>query len=283
MAALQADRTSGARSPHLLDSLRLYLRYIGVSAQAQTQYKASFVMLSIGAFGNTGLEFLTVWLLFDRFGQLGSWSLGEVALFYGVVNTAFAVAEILSRGFDTFGDWIKSGEFDRLLLRPRSPALQLAGQEIRLRSVGRLLQGIVVLLWAAAALHIPWTAGRLVLLSAALAGGACLFYGLIVVQAAIAFWTTESLEVINSFTFGGVQAAQYPLAIYPGWFRRMFIYVIPLGCVSYFTVVAILGHSDPLGAPPWVGWVSPLAGPAFLLLALQVFRFGVRHYASTGS
>jgi ABC-2 type transport system permease protein len=47
--------------------------------------------------------------------------------------------------------------------------------------------------------------------------------------------------------------------------------------------VAILGRADPLGAPAFVGWIAPLAGPVFLILSLQVWRIGVRHYRSTGS
>jgi ABC-type uncharacterized transport system permease subunit len=32
-----------------------------------------------------------------------------------------------------------------------------------------------------------------------------------------------------------------------------------------------------------VGWLAPLAGPAFLIACLQVWRLGVRRYQSTGS
>ena len=33
----------------------------------------------------------------------------------------------------------------------------------------------------------------------------------------------------------------------------------------------------------WFGCVAPMAGILFLLLSLQVWRVGVRHYRSTGS
>ncbi|MEE2831463.1 MAG: ABC-2 family transporter protein [Candidatus Latescibacterota bacterium] len=42
-----------------------------------------------------------------------------------------------SRGFSSFETMVKSGDFDRLLLRPHSAALQLAGQELSLLRVGR--------------------------------------------------------------------------------------------------------------------------------------------------
>jgi ABC-2 type transport system permease protein len=40
---------------------------------------------------------------------------------------------------------------------------------------------------------------------------------------------------------------------------------------------------DPLGAPAWVGYVSPVAGFVFLGVSFCAWRFGVRHYTSTGS
>jgi ABC-2 type transport system permease protein len=200
-----------------------------------------------------------------------------------VVHTAFPLADTLSTGFDRMAALLRSGEFDRFLLRPRSLVLQIAGHDFQLRRAGRLLQGVLVLCWACATADIAWTAGHGLLLLFAIAGGVCLFCGLLVVQATISFWTIESLEVMNTLTYGGCETAQYPLAIYTPWFRRFFIYVVPLACVVYFPVVALLGIRDPLGTSRGFQSVAPLAGPVFLLLSLLLFRVGVRHYTSTGS
>ena len=72
----------------------------------------------------TAVEFFGIWALFARFGSLSEWTLPEVALFYGTVNVEFVFADALGRGFDVFSIQVKSGEFDRLLLRPRSTILQ---------------------------------------------------------------------------------------------------------------------------------------------------------------
>lgn len=266
-----------------MNGLRLYGRYVALSLRGQMQYRASFVMLTLGHLLGTGMEFLGIWALFARFGQLGSWSLPEVALFYGIVHMAFALCDATSRGFDVLPSLIRNGEFDQLLTRPRGTVLQLAGHELTLRRVGRFAQGLVVLLWAAHALKVPWTLGKVGLLVFSIAGGACLFYGLIVFQATLAFWTTESLEVMNTVTYGGVETAQYPLTIYRGWFRRFFTWVVPLACVSYFPVLALLERTDPLGSSRTFQWLAPGIGILFLTAALQVWRIGVRHYRSTGS
>jgi len=263
----------------MLSGVRLYLRYIGVSVRSQMQYPASFVMLTLGAFLITGIEFIGIWALLHRFGNLKGWALSEIALLYGMVQVAFSLSDATSRGFDTFAGMIKAGDFDRLLLRPRNAAHQLAGQELTLRRAGRFSQGLVILLWAASALHIAWSAATIGLVVASILGGACLFFGLIVLQATLAFWTTESLEIVNTVTYGGVETAQYPLTIYRPWFRKFFTGVIPLACVNYFPALAILGRPAPWGLP----WVSPLVGVGFLAMALQIWKVGVRRYCSTGS
>ncbi len=267
-----------------MNALRLYLRYIAISIRSQLQYRASFVMLVLARCVTTSFEILAIWALFTRFRTLGSWRLEEVALLYGLVNIAFALAEGGARGFDTFSDMVRSGDFDRLLLRPRSTALQVAARDFQLMQMGRLLQGLVVLAWSATRLGVHWSAPRIGLVGFAILGGACLFGGLFILQATIAFWATETLEIVNTVTYGGIEAGQYPLPIYQKWFQRFFIFVVPLACVTYFPALAVLGRDDSLlHSPVWFQWIAPSAGLLFMLLALNVWELGVRHYRSTGS
>jgi ABC-2 type transport system permease protein len=149
--------------------------------------------------------------------------------------------------------------------------------------VGRLLQGALVLGWAAAEIGARWGAIEIAVLVLAIAAGTCIFAGIFVLQATLAFWTVESLEIVNTLTYGGVETTQFPLPIYPKWLRRLFVAIVPLGCASYFPAVMLLGRTDPLGAPGWLAYVSPGVGPLFLFASLQLWRIGVRHYCSTGS
>src|SRR5688572_30616951 len=135
-----------------MNALRLYGRYIAASLRSQLQYRASLVTQVIGQFLITVIEFLGIWALFDRFGQIRGWRLPEVALFYGMISVTWAITDAISRGFDVFAATVKAGEFDRVLLRPRSTVLQLIGQELTLRRFGRFAQGLVVLAYALAAL-----------------------------------------------------------------------------------------------------------------------------------
>ena len=265
------------------EPLRLYCRYIDISFRSQMQYRASFLMRSCGHFLITGAEFLGFVALFQRFGQIQGWTLPHMGMFYSLISIAFATTEAVWRGFDIFPNLIKSGDFDRILLRPRSAAFQVLAHEFQLMRIGRLTQAFIVLMWSAERLNIEWTLAKIMLVFAAVVGGVCLFSGLFVLQATLCFWTTESLEIINCTTYGGVETAQFPVTIYRPWFRSIFTFVVPLATVNYFPLHAVLDLSDPLGSTRLIQWLSPLAGILFLVFSLQCWRLGVRRYTSTGS
>lgn len=265
-------------------ALGLYLRLVSQSVRGQLQYRASFLLMAFGNLVTSGVEVIGIWALFQRFGTLGPWSLAQVAFLYGLVNAAFALAEGLARGFDVFGrEFVRTGAFDRVLLRPRSTVLQLAGHEFQIYRVGRFVQGVAVLGWAIWVLPIDWQPWKVALLLYAFVAAAAFFYALFIAQAALSFWTTESLEIMNTLTYGGTETAQYPLSIYRPWFRRFFTYVVPLGCVIYFPCIAIFGIDDPLGSGRTFQVLAPTAGFVFFALAIGFWRLGIRRYTSTGS
>jgi|SRR5579872_3212327 len=267
-----------------MNALGLYGRYVAASLRAQFSYPGTLALMSAGQFLVTVIEFAGVWALFKRFGSIAGWRLGDVALFYGFVSIVFSFGDAVTRGFDVFGStFVKTGGFDRLLLRPRTTVLQLLGYELRLTRVGRLAQGILVFAIGARLTGFDATPQALAILVWAGMGGVALFSGLFVFQATWSFWTVESLEAMNVLTYGGEAAAEYPLNVYVRWFRDFLMFVVPIGCVTYLPMLAAMGRVDPLGSPAWAGLFTPAAGFAFLGVALFSWRFGLRHYASSGS
>jgi ABC-2 type transport system permease protein len=267
-----------------MNALRLYFRYLAISLRSQMQYRASFLMQTAAHFLITSSEFLGLAAVFQRFHQIRGWTLPEVALFYGIIALAFAFAEAIPRAFDVFSRYVQSGDFDRILLRPRFAAFQILGQEFQLMRIGRFAQGLIVLIWASHQLQIAWTIGKACLLDLSILGGACLFSGLIILQATLCFWTIDSIEIVNCTTYGGVEAAQFPLTIYHPWFRDIFVFLIPLATINYFPAHFILSRPERVfGTPPWVQFASPMVGLLFLLICLQIWGLGVRRYHSTGS
>jgi ABC-2 type transport system permease protein len=254
-------------------------KLLGASIRSQLQYPISFIILIFSQFLGTAIDILGIWVLFSRFHHIQGWSLAEVGIIYGIIQIGFALAETCTRGFDRFSQLVKKGEFDRFLLRPLSPLLQVAFHEFQLMRLGAFIQGLVVLSWSLIDLNIALSYGHYGLILFSILGTGALFYGLFVIQATLCFWTTESLEIMNIATYGGAQVGQYPFSIYPQGFRWFFTFVIPLACVANFPVSLILNKES---FSMW-GWISPFAGFLFLFLACRLWRFGINRYRSTGS
>ncbi|MDF2549383.1 MAG: transporter permease [Chlamydiales bacterium] len=259
-------------------AIRFYFKLLKMSIKAQLRQPIALWLMFFSHFAATSIDLIGIAILFHRFHAIGSWRLEEVALLYGVVHMAFAIAECLSRGFDQFSWQIKSGQFDRLLLRPRSAPLQVAAIEIQLLRLGRFLQGFLVLNYAIYSLSLNLGPAQILLLFSAVIGAACLFYSLFVLQAALSFWTVESLEMMHVFTYGGVETAQYPIFIYQDWLKRFFIFIVPLASITYFPISYLLQKEANLLYP-----FLPALGPAFLWLAFKVWAIGQRRYTSAGS
>ena len=157
--------------------------------------------------------------------------------------------------------------------------LEPVGQRTRLaRRIG-----VVMVVVAATYAPVPLTLGRLVLLAVTPVAGAMIFGAVFVATATVAFWWIESGEIANGLTYGGLTFAQYPMTIYGALFRRLLAYGVGFAFVAYYPTLALLDRPDPLGAPRWLGYVSPAVAVVAAVAAGLMWRTGVRHYRSTGS
>ena len=126
--------------------MKLYLHYLSLHMKTIMQYKGSFWMTSFGQLLNALSALAVVWILMGRFGQVEGYSAGEVFLCFGTVNMAFALAELFFRGFDAFAGTVRTGEFDRILVRPRNEIFQVLVSKLELTRWVRILEGAAVLL-----------------------------------------------------------------------------------------------------------------------------------------
>jgi ABC-2 type transport system permease protein len=270
----------------MLHTLELYRRLITIRIRAQMQYRASFLADMLITTIMTGSYFVAIAFVLQRFGGLtGGWGLWEVAFLYGMVETAFGAMDMIFSGFDPsfFGNLVRMGAFDQMLLRPTGIMVQVMGAEFILRRLGRILQGGIVLTLALANLTVAWDAARVAYLPVVMASLIAFFGGLFMIGAGITFWTVESVEVINIFTYGGSEMMTYPMHIYPNPLVHFFTYILPAIFLLYYPALFILNKPDPFGRPLWASFLSPVVGFGVLLLGGLFWKFALRHYQSTGT
>lgn len=260
--------------------MRLYLKYLDILFRSQIQYRVSFFLVLIGQFFMIFTLIAGVYFLFQRFGTIKGWQFFEVALCFSVIHMSYSICVCFARGFDVFSKLIVKGDFDRILVRPRNTILQVLGSNFEFTRLGRLLQAVVVLIWALANVAVNWTLLKCITLILMIISGIFIFIGLFILGATLSFWTIEGLEVVNVLTDGGRDMAQYPLNIYKDWARKFFTFIIPFGCVNYLPLMYIL---DKTNGNELFYMITPVYGILFIIPCLFIWRVGVRHYKSTGS
>lgn len=263
--------------------LSLYGRLVAAQVRSQLQYRASFALQVLGQFLANLVGFVALLLLFHRFDNLAGWSRAEVAFLYGLGGLAFGLSDMLAGGFDRLSIAIQTGTFDRVLTRPVGVFAQVLASDFQLRRLGRMAQGALVLGLSIAWLEVAWTPTKVLVLLSAIVSGVAIFGAIWVIGAALTFWTVQTSEVTNVFTYGGEELVSYPMSVYGEGTRRFFTFVVPLAFVTYLPALYILDRPDPLGLPLALQFCSPLVAAVFFLVARGAWSLGVRHYQSTGS
>jgi ABC-2 type transport system permease protein len=266
----------------VVEPVFLWRRLVGAQIRSQLQYRVSFALDLVGAFLISFIDFLAVLVIFHNVRRLGVWNVHEVAFLYAMSSITFALTDLLIGHFDQFPQKIRDGNFDILLVRPRSTLFQVIGSDFQLRRLGKAIQGVIVLGCVVGSLGIHWDAGRIGMLVVMVPAAIVIFSSVWVVGGCLAFWTVDGGEFTNAFTYGGNFLAQYPVDILSAWLRRFLAYIVPLAFVCYFPALYILDKPDPLGLPRVFEFLSPAVALVAACIAGFVWRFAVRHYRSAG-
>ena len=258
--------------------MKLYFKYVGILLKSQMQYKASFIMTTLGQFLVSFTTFLGVYFMFSRFHSINGFAFSEILICFSIILMAFSITECFVRGFDMFPRLIQSGNLDRILVRPRNEIFQDLTSNIDFSRIGRLLQSILMLAYAVPTSGIVWTFDKVITVILMLVGGITVFASLFVLYAGISFFTIEGLEFMNIFTDGSREFGKYPLSIYGEGVLKFFTYVIPIALFQYYPFLYLIGRSNNIGLI-----FLPLIGFVFMIPCYCFFKFGLRKYKSTGS
>jgi ABC-2 type transport system permease protein len=267
----------------LRQGLRAYVLITAMWVRSTLAYRTSFVMMAIGNLLVSGLEFVSIAIMFSHVGVLGGFTLPEVAFLCGTTGAAFGITELLMGSTQRLGARVRDGTLDTLLVRPVPVLAQVAADRFALRRVGRIVQSLAVLGWSLTLVEVDWTLWRVALVAVMVPSGAAIFGALLVAGAAFQFWALDAAEVQNAFTYGGNTLLQYPPTVFAGELVRGVTFVVPLAFVNWLPALRVLGRDDPLGLPGWADFASPAVALVCCALAGLAWRAGLRGYRSTGS
>ncbi len=266
-----------------MNTIRLYLRSMGMLLKSQMQYPLSFLLQTLAQLIMEGGEMLALILVIDRFDRINQWEAGDLFFFFGLMSVTFYLTECFGRGVTgAFPSMVRTGGLDTLLLRPRGVLTQVLCSAVDPRRITCIAVGTAALVIGSGMAGIVWTAAKAALLAEALIFGVALVLGLFMIEAVFCIHSVKSVELVNALTYGGRSACTYPVTIYPRPLRVVFTVLAPFALVLQVPAGYIL--DKPLrGWPAWTAFVSPLSGSVVFAVVYALFRRALRHYLSTGS
>jgi ABC-2 type transport system permease protein len=257
----------------------LFCDYFTQYAKVRMSYRGDFLISLATSFAATIFSLGFVVVLFQKTTQLAGWSRDEVIFLWGFTQIPYGLFNVISLNLYDFGNnYIIEGKFDRVLLRPVSSLFQVLFETFRIESLQEVATGVFCMWWATRRLGVVWTPAKFGLLIFFGTCAAIIYVSIFLLLSTVSFWFEDRIgvhpPVWNVIAFG-----RYPLSIYSGVVQFFLCWIIPFGLASFYPSVRLLGRTvNPEYAP-----LVPVVAVVFLTVAISVWNFGTRHYASTGS
>ncbi|MFI6394267.1 ABC transporter permease [Nonomuraea sp. NPDC050547] len=260
----------------------LYLLLLRASMRSAVQYRFNTLIGIIAGAVYQGSGFAFIWVVMTSFPTLGSWSLAEIAFLYGLRLTAHALWLIPLSGLIGIEWIVRDGEFDRFLLRPLNPLVQLLAKDIGLGQVGDLLVGLTLLIIAGQQAGVSWGPGLIVFCLASIVGGALVeaSFFLALASLTLRMFHTFTLRIFIDDVFS--RFGSYPMQIFGAPVQWVLTFVLPAAFVAYIPASVVLDKTATLNVEPVIAYASPLLGVVLFALACLFWGRQVRHYQSVG-
>lgn len=245
------------------------------------EYRADFLIMTLMGLVRQGTGMALIWVILARFETIAGWTIGEVAFLYGLRLTMLALCG-LAGDIWSLQHIVRMGEFDRFLVRPVRPLLQLLTSSVPISAFGDLLGGVALIAAAARLINVAWTARTIVYLLLALVGGALIQFALRLLLASFSFraLSVNGLMGIVDDLFNDF--GTYPLSIFNSTLRLLLTFGLPVAFMAYFPAAVLLERMAELQVQPIIAYGAPLAGVVWLGIALWVFEHEMQHYQSSG-
>ncbi|HYY54011.1 MAG TPA: ABC-2 family transporter protein [Candidatus Dormibacteraeota bacterium] len=261
----------------MLRYLRLLRAFAATELQFELEYRTNLVveLLQMVVVIVTSLGAALV--LFNYTTQLNGWTLGEMLVLLGVFYVVQGVEEtIFQPSFTTFMEHVRQGTLDFILLKPVSAQFFVSVRRMQLIQTAQATLGVAIVVVGITRLELvtPWTA---VAFALALACGVALVYALLLGLSTLAFWFVRVDNILAIF-WSFLDAARFPIDIYPGWLRLTLSTVVPIGIAVTVPAQALAGRLDLTGLA-----LLGVAAVAAMAVSAWLWRLGLRSYTGASA
>ena len=258
--------------------LRLVAAQLRISTASAMAYRANFVIEGVMSLAWMALTLLPLIVVFNGRSTVAGWDAPSALIVMAYFLGIRAVLEgMISPSLVDLVEKIRSGSLDYVLLKPVDAQAMVSASRYEPWRVFDLAGAIAVVIYAVARRGGPPPAGDLVVGLLLFGSGVLATYALWVLCAAASFWVVRLDNLM--YLLGAIfDTARWPVQVFPGAWRFVFTFVIPVAVMTTYPAMALLGKLD---APTALA----TGGGALVLLAVSrlVWRTAIRSYTSASS
>lgn len=260
-------------------AVRLLWRFSVASLRNSSEFRTDFVT-SIAHHLVYQTIFIVFWqsVIAHTSGRIGDWTFPDLAILSAFSLVATGVMQWFV-GLLQLPAKVIRGDIDKYLCRPVSPVFALVAEDVNvLASVYQLSSALTILVTVCVYFAVPVSVG------AAAAGVALLLLGcgvVLLVQTCVgllSFWCGD-VSRINAILMLSREFERYPLDLFPAGIRFLFVGIVPIGLISTYPVLAILGRTESI--LPYLGTAVGLLA-VWAVLFRMMWRRALRRYESSG-
>lgn len=263
----------------LRKNLRIYFKLQLMQIRSTIEYAADFW---IGIFGAmmlqvSGLVFISA--LFMQIPEVAGWNVWNILVLYGLATIPTGLRELFCDGFWMLRSRVNTGEFDRVLVRPVSPALQSATALVSVHGFGGITLGTVLLVLGLSrsdAVMYWWTIPYLLVV---IISGTVLVSAISMAINLTGFWEPSAQSALPTMLALTIDFAKFPITIYNGVIQTFVTLFIPYAFVSYFPALILLERDSDWR---WLGFATPLAAAWVVLVTRFLWGKALSRYQGVG-
>ena len=266
------------------DVMHLVGVYTKTTAKSWFQYRVDALLRSLAVFLRESTGIIVIYFTLLKFDNLNGWNIYELLFLYSLLFLTYGIMIIFFTGLRDFGHTVRSGNFDRFILRPRGLLFQLIFANADwFAAIGHGGLGLVLFLVSAGRVGIVWNVRMVLYYLFAVAGGVLIQGAVFLVLAALNIYLLETGSLKELLYFNMRRFAGYPISIFHKAVQFIMIYIMPFAFVNYFPSQYLLRKEDMAGYPQVFLYLTPVVGMGMYLAAYLFWRFSVKYYKSSGN
>jgi ABC-2 type transport system permease protein len=259
--------------------LRLYWMLVKIGLMRQMAYRPHFFLMITGKVIRMALLFFFFQAVFLKVDRIGRWNYDQVLLLFATFQVVdYLISISYQRNLAShLPRRIQTGELDARLILPVNTLFFTAFEDVDLFDFFSFIPALGFLGYVLYRMKFNFTWLQAVNYVLLLVNALLFLFAILLMIGTVSFWTTQSYGLARIFD-NVMKIGRYPLDIFSGFWKAIFLYLLPLVLIAQLPSQALLESLS-----FWTLTLAFAVSGLFLSAALLFWKAGLKNYLSTSS